>query len=98
MNQFVETNPEDGDFNQYWYSPKTISTIVGNSFVIVSAFNSFHWFCISSKDALVAEGGNIAFLSTPSIYFSIPESLRSQSKVFDVSFSRLYSYLSFDLL
>ena len=33
---------------------------------------------------LVENPGKIAFLSTPSLYFSIPEDLRSESFVFDV--------------
>ena len=27
-NLFIMKNPENGDFNQYWYSPKTIEIMV----------------------------------------------------------------------
>ena len=29
METFLSKNPEDGDYNQYWYSPRSITTIVG---------------------------------------------------------------------
>jgi hypothetical protein len=63
--QFLKENIEDGDYNQYWYSEKTIGRMV---------------------EALIENGGSIAFLSTPSIYFALPEDLRSKAYVFDVSF------------
>lgn len=62
--KFLTDNVEDGDYNQYWYSEKTIDKIV---------------------EAIVANGGTVAFLSTPSIYFSLPDDLRSKAHVFDVS-------------
>ena len=62
--EFLAGNHEDGDYNQYWYSERTIARIV---------------------EALVENNGRIAFLSTPSLYFSIPEELKSKSYVFDVS-------------
>lgn len=62
MDEFLTNNPEDGDYNQYWYSPRTIATIV---------------------EALVAVGGSLAFLSTPSLYFSLPDDLRARAKVYD---------------
>ena len=34
-------------------------------------------------EALIENGGNIAFLSTPSLYFSLPDDLRSKAYVFD---------------
>lgn len=36
MNEFLKGNAEDGDFNQYWYSQRTIDTIVGESSVTVA--------------------------------------------------------------
>ena len=62
--EFLAENHEDGDFNQYWYSEKTIARIV---------------------EALIENNGKIAFLSTPSLYFSIPEELKQKAHVFDVS-------------
>jgi len=61
---FLEGNPEDGDYNQYWYSTKTIDRIV-EDLLTLGASNS------------------IAFLSTPSLYFSLPAEFRTASKVFD---------------
>jgi EEF1A lysine methyltransferase 1 len=61
-NAFLLETEENGDFNQYWYSERTIARIV---------------------EALVENGGKIAFLSTPSLYFSLPEDLRSKAYVFD---------------
>ena len=64
MADFIAGNPEDGDFNQYWYSNFTIQKMV---------------------EDLTAVGGKIAFLSTPSIYFTMPEEQRANCYVFDVS-------------
>ena len=75
--KFLADNVEDGDYNQYWYSEKTIDKIV---------------------EALIANGGRIAFLSTPSLYFSLPDEIRSKSFVFDVSKEYLHSFsLNFTL-
>lgn len=45
-------------------------------------------------EELIQAGGKIAFLSTPSLYFSLPEELRQQAFVFDVkNFTKiLYFY------
>ncbi|KAJ4458868.1 putative nucleic acid binding protein [Paratrimastix pyriformis] len=62
-NRFLKTNPENGDFNQYWYSEKTIATIVAE---------------------VEAQGASkVACISCPSIYFSLPQSIRDSSFVFD---------------
>jgi hypothetical protein len=63
MNDFLKENIEKGEYNQYWYSNKTISCIV---------------------DELIDLNGRTAFLSTPSLYFSLPFALREKSNVFDV--------------
>lgn len=61
---FLEGNPEDGDYNQYWYSTNTINRIV--------------------EDVLtLGADKSIAFLSTPSLYFSLPLEFRRSCKVFD---------------
>lgn len=62
MSDFLATNPEAADMNQYWYSQRTISTIV---------------------EDLVQQAPRIAFLSTPSLYFSLPGAHRCQCSVFD---------------
>lgn len=36
-------------------------------------------------EALVHNDGKIAFLSTPSLYFSLPEEIKARAYVFDVS-------------
>lgn len=75
--EFLDGNHEDADFNQYWYSEKTISRIV---------------------EALIENGGKIAFLSTPSLYFSIPDELKSKAHVFDVSWRLRYDLSPFSIL
>ncbi|EAR83940.1 N-6 adenine-specific DNA methyltransferase (macronuclear) [Tetrahymena thermophila SB210] len=50
VNKFIMKNPENADFNQYWYSPKTIEILVNQ---------------------VLKHGKNCAFLSTPSIFYSI---------------------------
>ncbi len=65
-NSFLIRNPEKADFNQYWYSPKTIQFIL--------------------EQLKSQKGGSIAFLSTPSIYFSLDEEMKKTSKIFEVFF------------
>jgi len=54
---------QNGDLNQYWFSPPTIQAMV---------------------DEVEAGGGKAAFLSTPSVYFSVSKATRASCKVFDV--------------
>jgi hypothetical protein len=54
---------EKPEFNQYWYSQKTIDRIV---------------------EEVVRVGGRVGFLSTPSLYFALPESVRESCFVFDI--------------
>lgn len=46
-----------------------------------------YWYSPNTIDCLVAElvslGGKIALLSAPSIYFALPEQLRSSAYIFD---------------
>ena len=65
ISDFLKGNAEDGDLNQYWYSPKTISRIV------------------EDLTEQAGEDKAIAFLSTPSLYFSMPEAVRARSFVLD---------------
>eukprot|EP01032_Pedospumella_encystans_P022133 gene22133-25085_t len=60
--QFISQNPENGDYNQYWYSNYTINQMAED--------------CVNV-------GGRIAFLSTPSIYFALPDAAREKSFCFD---------------
>ena len=64
VGKFLSDNAEDADYNQYWYSPYTISKIVED---LSAEFST----------------GSVAFLSTPSIYFSLDEEFRSRCFVFD---------------
>lgn len=54
---------QNADFNQYWYSPRTIRAMA---------------------DEVEASGGHAAFLSTPSVYFTVDKKIRETCKVFDV--------------
>ena len=77
-NSFLIKNPENGNFNQYWYSPKTIQFMVSQ---------------IKSQKA-----SKIAFLSTPSIYYSLDdEELKKTSKLFEVFLQPItfYEYFFF---
>jgi hypothetical protein len=61
---FVVKHKENPDFNQYWYSQKTIQFIV---------------------DQVEAYATSAAFLSTPSIYFSLANpKIKESSKLFEV--------------
>lgn len=73
-NSFLIRNKENADFNQYWFSLKTIQFINDQ---------------ISSQ-----KPKKIAFLSTPSIYFSLEnEDLKANSKVFEVNLKRKLNIL-----
>jgi len=71
--QFWDSNPEDGDHNQYWYSNNTIERIIEDQIEQLSSPNA-------PEEGLIA-----AFLSTPSLYFTMPDNLRQKCFVFDVS-------------
>ena len=60
--QFIVIVSQDPNYNQYWYSPHTISVMV---------------------EEIEHLGGEVAFLSTPSLYFSVSEQCRSRSKIFE---------------
>lgn len=72
-NDFLLRTPESSIFNQYWYSRNTINSL-----------------CYSIQEGLdQLEGGkNIAFLSTPSLYFAFPTKTSKNCKLFDVSIQR----------
>jgi len=65
MNRFLLTHQEKADFNQYWYSAKTIAAVV---------------------EELQLVATKVAFLSTPSIYFSLKKGdpIRQASWVMDL--------------
>ena len=61
---FLTEHAENGDFNQYWYSPTTISQII--------------------EGILEVGDPKVAFLSTPSLYFSLPIENREKCYIFEV--------------
>jgi hypothetical protein len=65
---FLGITPENANFNQYWYSNATIEVLTKAILEILS----------------LAGGRRVAFLSTPSLYFSLPEEKRIDCKVFEV--------------
>ncbi len=71
---FNDKNEEKAEFNQYWYSPYTISQMV---------------------EEVLTLSGKTALISTPSIYFSIPEEARKNCYLLDVS-EILFHFHSFN--
>jgi len=69
-NTFLTQTNENRDLNQYWYSKKTIDTLCN---------------AIREGLALVDGGSRVAFLSTPSLFFSLSPKERQQCVLFDVS-------------
>ena len=69
-NIFLTHTNENRDLNQYWYSKKTIDTL-----------------CTAIREGLtlVDGGSRVAFLSTPSLFFSLSPKERRQCVLFDVS-------------
>lgn len=79
---FTTITKEDAKLNQYWYSPNTIATIV-NEVMQLKREN---------------ENIRVACISTPSVYFSLPD--KANCFLFDVClfffdfFNSLYSFFS----
>jgi len=73
-NTFLTHTNENRDLNQYWYSKKTIDTLCN---------------AIREGLSLVDGGSRVAFLSTPSLFFSLSPKERQQCVLFDVSCSKL---------
>ena len=68
-NRFVSKTGGNAEFNQYWYSPPTIEALV------------------AACGALEREGKpapRAAFLSTPSLYHSMPPKVRKEAALFDL--------------
>lgn len=75
---FVRSTVERAEFNQYWYSARTIDAVVRE---------------------VEAAGGAAAFMSTPSIFFSIPAERRGAHAVLDfdkASFSSDSRFVFYD--
>lgn len=67
---FLVKTPESSTLNQYWYSRSTIQ------YLCDAIAEGLETFC---------EMNRVAFLSTPSLYFSYPIKARDSCKLFDVS-------------
>lgn len=85
MNKFLVKIPENGDLNQYWYSKATIDAIVSE--------------IEGSAASTGAHASRVAFLSTPSLYYSVSsKEVRGRSRVFDFDeqFSSDSGFVKFD--
>ena len=71
-NTFLTHTTENRDLNQYWYSKETIDTLCN---------------AIREGLSLVDGGSRVAFLSTPSLFFSLSPKERQRCVLFDVSCS-----------
>ena len=70
-NNFLNQTPENRELNQYWYSKNTIKAL-----------------CDTIRESLtVYEGKRVAFLSTPSLFFSLTAEEREYCTLFDVSYT-----------
>ena len=73
QSNFHSNTSENADLNQYWYSEKTCKIL-----------------CAAVKESISLKGGaraRVAFLSTPSLYFSLDEEYRKQCTLFDIDTS-----------
>ena len=68
-NAFLSQMDEDRDLNQYWYSEKSIEIL-----------------CDAIREGLsLFKGKRVAFLSTPSLFFSLSMEEREHCALFEVS-------------
>ena len=71
---FAAATLENGDFNQYWYSAATVRAMVTEAESAVAAGEA------ESSDS---DGGSnsalLAFVSTPSVFFSLSPEIRARS-------------------
>jgi hypothetical protein len=68
---FLSNHIEKGEMNQYWYSPMTIKTLCDAILEVLDKHDC----------------KKVAFLSTPSLYFALPDEARQHCKLFDVRLS-----------
>lgn len=69
QNEFLLQTGENSNLNQYWYSKTTIDTL-----------------CNAIRESCdISDGKRVAFLSTPSLFFSMTEEERESCALFDVS-------------
>ncbi len=68
-NVFLSQTDENRNLNQYWYSKNTIETL-----------------CHAMRESLLnSKGKRVAFLSTPSLFFSLSPAEQEYCVIFDVS-------------
>jgi hypothetical protein len=68
QNKFLDQTNENTNLNQYWYSKTTIDTL-----------------CAAIREScVISEGKRVAFLSTPSLFFSLTDEERESCALFDV--------------
>ena len=73
LNRFLARHKENADMNQYWYSKPTIEFMA----------KEVELLCAATEGSEVKK---TAFLSTPSIYFSLKDrAVKANSKCLDVS-------------
>ena len=76
LNRFIARFPEKQDMNQYWYSKPTIEFMA----------KEVEEQCGGSGEAGDPNAKHTAFLSTPSIYYSLKDkAVKANSKNLDVS-------------
>lgn len=76
MTTFLASNPEKSELNQYWYSKDTIKAMADE--VLEQ---------LEKNPAL-----KCAFLSTPSIYFALPEKVKRQCVLLDVRLRCIFCF------
>lgn len=76
--------PQNADFNQYWYSADTIAAIVGGRLRVLALPVPYSNLDPVRTDEVKAVGGRAAFISTPSLYFSLDAESRASCALLDV--------------
>ena len=82
-NTFLSQTNEKRDLNQYWYSKHTIDTLCNAVREGLS---------LSSSSSSKGSNARVAFLSTPSLFFSLSSKERQQCTLFDVSLAMMLSF------
>ena len=81
-NTFLTSTDENGNLNQYWYSKNTIDTLCN----AIREGLSIGGDSESSSRSGSNSSRRVAFLSTPSLFFSLSSQEREHCALFDVSF------------
>lgn len=83
---FLKKTPEFAGHNQYWYSRDTVIALVSAALEL------------SARGGGGTGSGRIAFVSTPSLYFSLPPHQRTNHSVLDIDeqWASDEGFISFD--